>query len=247
VIPDATAIAKGILKLAGQLGGTADSPTVTGVTETGGPTALAMGAVPDGQYLKRVGATVAGGTLPDAAAATKGVIQLAGALGGTAASPKVVGITEATGPTDLAIGSIVDGEFLKRVGGTIVSAPAGGGGVELKSSGLFVTASITAGASLEVNIAAMFDEGTIIAVGIYAASTTLKTMIEFWSSDAFAPGISCTLLYRAGDFDAATDVWVDYVPFYYFDSDVTGEVHLKIYNHGSVDSVYSVYVTGQGS
>ncbi|KKL86973.1 hypothetical protein LCGC14_1939380 [marine sediment metagenome] len=39
-------------------------------------------------------------------------------------------LQESAGPTGLTLGAIVDGEFLKRVGATIVSAVAGGGGVE---------------------------------------------------------------------------------------------------------------------
>jgi hypothetical protein len=52
-----------------------------------------------------------------------------GDLSGTYPNPKVSAITETSGPTDLVIGAIVDGEFLKRVGATLVSAtpPAGGG------------------------------------------------------------------------------------------------------------------------
>lgn len=49
----------------GDLGGTYPSPTVTqarGLRETAGPTTLALGAVADGQYLMRSGATVIGGT-----------------------------------------------------------------------------------------------------------------------------------------------------------------------------------------
>lgn len=47
----------------GDLGGTFPSPTVTqarGLRETTGPTTLAMGAVADGQYLRRVGSAVVG-------------------------------------------------------------------------------------------------------------------------------------------------------------------------------------------
>lgn len=59
-VADADATTKGILKLTNQLGGTAALPTVTGMTETNGPTALTLGAIADGQYLKRSGTTIAG-------------------------------------------------------------------------------------------------------------------------------------------------------------------------------------------
>lgn len=44
----------------GDLGGNYPNPTVVAVEETSGPTRLAMGAVPDGDYLTRSGATVVG-------------------------------------------------------------------------------------------------------------------------------------------------------------------------------------------
>ena len=53
-----------------------------------------------------------------------------GDLGGTYPNPTVTqarGVRETAGPTTLTVGAIVDGEFLKRVGSTIVSAEAGGG------------------------------------------------------------------------------------------------------------------------
>lgn len=67
---------------------------------------------------------------------TTGVLSIAGAadmpapggqLGGTYASATVLGIRETAGPTLLTFGAIADGEFLKRVGTTVVSAAAGGG------------------------------------------------------------------------------------------------------------------------
>ena len=48
--------------VAGQIGGTAASPDVRGVRETAGPTLLTLGAVADGQYLRRSGSTVIGGS-----------------------------------------------------------------------------------------------------------------------------------------------------------------------------------------
>lgn len=59
-LPGAASGARGIIKLAGQLGGTADLPDVRGIRETGGPTLLTFGAWPDGYLLKRVGTTAVG-------------------------------------------------------------------------------------------------------------------------------------------------------------------------------------------
>jgi hypothetical protein len=55
------------------------------------------------------------------------LVLLKGQLGGTGALPDVRGLRETGGPTLLTVGAIVDGEFLKRVGATVVSAAAGGG------------------------------------------------------------------------------------------------------------------------
>ncbi len=64
--------------LAGQIGGTAASPDIRGLRETGGPTMLTLGAVPDGQYLKRSGANVVGATVSAyTAPAWKGVVAAA--------------------------------------------------------------------------------------------------------------------------------------------------------------------------
>jgi len=47
-----------------------------------------------------------------------------GDLDGTYPDPIVVALTETSGPTQLTIGTITDGEYLKRSGGTIISAAA---------------------------------------------------------------------------------------------------------------------------
>lgn len=54
-IGGATASTRGAVKLAGQLGGTADSPDVRGlrVLDSGSPTFLALGEVQDGEVLAR--------------------------------------------------------------------------------------------------------------------------------------------------------------------------------------------------
>lgn len=46
----------------GQLGGTYPNPDVRGIRETSGPTSLTIGAVADGEYLRRSGTSIIGGT-----------------------------------------------------------------------------------------------------------------------------------------------------------------------------------------
>ena len=72
-VGDASTSAKGVVQLAGDIAGTATSVTVTqarGLRETAGPTTLSMGAVSDGQVLKRsgsnvIGFSIAGSTVTD--------------------------------------------------------------------------------------------------------------------------------------------------------------------------------------
>jgi hypothetical protein len=90
-ITDADATTKGKIQLAGDLGGTAAAPTVPGLALKANTadvtTALALKA--DTSY---VVAKVAAATIADADASTKGKIQLAGDLSGTAAAPTVPGL-----------------------------------------------------------------------------------------------------------------------------------------------------------
>jgi len=72
-VGDASTSAKGVVQLAGDIAGTATSVTVTqarGLRETAGPTTLSMGAVSDGQYLKRSGSSIVGVTGPSAHASS---------------------------------------------------------------------------------------------------------------------------------------------------------------------------------
>jgi hypothetical protein len=102
-IADADANTKGKIQLAGDLAGTAAAPTVPGLALkenlTNKSTDVTTDAASDTKYPSvksvktYVDAQVAGATIADADANTKGKIQLAGDLGGTAAAPTVPGLT----------------------------------------------------------------------------------------------------------------------------------------------------------
>jgi hypothetical protein len=102
-IADADASTKGKIQLAGDLAGTADSPTVPGLALKENSANKSINVTTDGTSDTKypsvksvktyVDAQVAGATIADANAATKGKIQLAGDLAGTAAAPTVPGLT----------------------------------------------------------------------------------------------------------------------------------------------------------
>lgn len=103
--PDATTSTKGVVQLTGDLGGTAASPTVPGLAAKADAShAHAATDITSG--------TLAAGRLPDANTSTKGAIQLAGDLGGTAALPTVPGLAAKADAThthdaaDIAFGTI---------------------------------------------------------------------------------------------------------------------------------------------
>jgi len=102
-IADADANTKGKIQLAGDLAGTAAAPTVPGLALkenlTNKSIDVTTDAASDTKYPSvksvktYVDTQVAGATIADADANTKGKIQLAGDLGGTAAAPTVPGLT----------------------------------------------------------------------------------------------------------------------------------------------------------
>jgi hypothetical protein len=127
-LPDAAAGAKGGIFLTGQLGGTAASPTVTGLTCTGcvGSTqaaALDAGDVTTGTFVAS--------QIPDATGAAKGAIILTGDLGGTAASPSVVDDSHAHTTTTIS-GLDASNDF---TAGTLPQARGGMGVTSLTCAG----------------------------------------------------------------------------------------------------------------
>lgn len=105
---------------------TADLPNVAG-----SPTQSSALQVGDECYVAgTVNALYVCTTATAGAAVWAPCVQLAGQLGGTAASPDVRGIRETAGPTLLAFGAIADGQALVRsgtaiVGSTVTAAPTG--------------------------------------------------------------------------------------------------------------------------
>lgn len=110
----------------GDLDGTYPDPSVVAVTESGGQQ-LTLATVAANELLQRVGTTIDGIARAgvDSTAVHSGD-SAGGSLGGTyPTSLTVTKINETSGPTALTIGTITDGEFLKRVGSTLVSAAGG--------------------------------------------------------------------------------------------------------------------------
>lgn len=91
-VADATTVNKGVVRLTGDLGGTANSPTVPGLVNK---YELPNGGIPMTDLSSDVQTAISSGsTVGDATATEKGVIQLAGDLGGTAALPTVPGLAD---------------------------------------------------------------------------------------------------------------------------------------------------------
>jgi len=103
--------------LAGDANGPAASNTVNAIHETSGPTQLSFGPINDFQLLQRVGATVVGTAYPPT--------TLVGDVNGAMTSNQVNAIHETSGPTQLTLGAIANGQVLQRVGNTIVGVAGG--------------------------------------------------------------------------------------------------------------------------
>lgn len=87
---DASPVSKGVVQLAGDLSGTASAPTVPGLASK---YVLPPGGIPQSDLSSDVQTKLnTGGSIGDATASVKGVLQLAGDLGGTAAAPTVPGL-----------------------------------------------------------------------------------------------------------------------------------------------------------
>jgi hypothetical protein len=101
-VNDASSSAKGIIQLGGDLGGTASAPLVPGLASKEISSnksnnivadALSTTKYPSVKMIKDyVDGQISSGGVSDASTSVKGIVQLAGDLGGTSASPVVIGL-----------------------------------------------------------------------------------------------------------------------------------------------------------
>ena len=192
--PDASTTAKGIIKLTNHLGGTATVPTVIGMQETGGPTSLILGTVVDGQYLKRVGATVVGAS---AALATKWMISnlyKQWAIGTSAGAANRVNTMGFVLPVAMAINTIT------------IHCASNGAGTDIVGFGIYNTAGnlLLRTDGYATTTGAPYDWAAVSKVVHYPVSggpVTLQpgTYIWAWTSN----GVSCSI--NASDAATAND------------------------------------------
>ncbi len=167
-IPDASSSTKGKIQLAGDLAGTAAAPTVPGLAlkANASEVTAALAAKADTAYVLT---KVAAATIADASSSTKGKIQLAGDLAGTAAAPTVPGLA------------------LKANASDVTSALATKASTSDLTSGLALkanTADMTAALALKAPLASPTFTGTVTtaAISTGALSSTAVTAPTYASA-----------------------------------------------------------------
>ena len=230
--PDATTGAKGKIQLAGDLGGTAAAPTVPGLTAKAplaSPTFTGTVTVPtptgntDAATKAYVDTTASAGT-PDANTTTKGKVQLAGDLGGTAALPTVPALTGkvdtsvATTKGDLLVASasatvgrlgVGANTFVLTADSTATNgvkwaAPAAGGG---SSSGYAFNFVSKGGNYTAVNLDYVFADSTSGALTITLPAPVASGLVRIKRMNTTGNGVSVAA--PAGAFIDGSSVGTD--------------------------------------
>ena len=132
-VNDASSSAKGIIQLGGDLGGSAAAPTVTGLagkeissnkSNDINADALSTTKYPSVKMIKDyVDGQISSGGVSDASTSVKGIVQLAGDLSGTSASPSVA--SNAITTTKILNGAVTDAKIDQVSGSKITGNIAG--------------------------------------------------------------------------------------------------------------------------
>jgi hypothetical protein len=122
----------------------------------------------------------------DASTSAKGIVRLTGCLGGTAAAPTVVALRDGGG-TDLSIGSLTDGELLKRSGNSVYStsvthAQSSSGGLNQYDNDTSGIAYVNPTASLVFNKPSNTVEGDLLLVYLLSNDDPSISPPAGWSS-----------------------------------------------------------------
>lgn len=171
-----------------------DAAEARKIRETSGPTSLTVGAVANGEYLVRSGSTIVGAT--GSTPAHKDTHKSGGgdAFTSTDVLEAVVKrILESGGPTTLTVGSIADGETVKRSGANLIGyTPAAGTVILSTAQGrLGVSSSDSVGTGSGTTLYYLPHEGNQIA--LYDGSSA-------WAYHNFGTGLS---------FDLSSDLDLD--------------------------------------
>ena len=220
-VTDASTVAKGKLKLAGDLAGTADSPTVPGLAlkanatdvtnslaskeDASNKSSAALGTsttlFPTQSAVKTyVDAQVSSATIVDADASTKGKIQLAGDLTGTAALPAIATgavtsakILDGTITTaDLADASVSDAK-ISGVAGSKISGDITGNAANVTASSNTTLTSLTNLASVGTITSGTWSATTIaLANGGTGATNSTNALVNLGAAPISSPNFSGT-------------------------------------------------------
>jgi hypothetical protein len=109
-VSDATTTSKGVVQLAGDLAGTAASPALAAISGLTAGSYTNLNATVDakGRITTASNGSSGGSGAPDATTSIKGIVQLAGDLGGTSALPRVLKLNGTTPATVATTGSYTD-------------------------------------------------------------------------------------------------------------------------------------------